>query len=222
MAVNAGGLRPSDELPGFPTDSFLAFALAVPFIQGALFSTMNAGDRPGTRHPDGFRQPAVADRACATGRCSPASSPASSCSASCRRLFYLAVGLVGGVDVRVRAARGSSSSSSSARSCRSRFGALGSYLALATGSGEAIQGALPAVLRLPLHLLDELRRASLIEIEWFRIAATLNPVSYLIECVRSLIITGWDSAGARARLRLRDRAGDRLARARRPRAPDDG
>ena len=43
MAVNAGGLRASTNLPGFPTDSFLAFALAVPFIQGALFSTMNAG-----------------------------------------------------------------------------------------------------------------------------------------------------------------------------------
>jgi ABC-2 type transport system permease protein len=32
----------------------------------------------------------------------------------------------------------------------------------------------------------------LIEIDWFRVAATANPVSYLIECVRSLIITGWD------------------------------
>ena len=37
------GCKASTELPGFPTDSFLAFALAVPFIQGALFSTMNAG-----------------------------------------------------------------------------------------------------------------------------------------------------------------------------------
>jgi ABC-2 type transport system permease protein len=43
LAVNAAGLRPSTELPGFPTSSFLAFALAVPFIQGALFSTMIAG-----------------------------------------------------------------------------------------------------------------------------------------------------------------------------------
>src|SRR4249920_885932 len=43
LLVNAGGLKASTALPGFPTDSFLAFALAVPFIQGALFSTMNAG-----------------------------------------------------------------------------------------------------------------------------------------------------------------------------------
>jgi ABC-2 type transport system permease protein len=32
----------------------------------------------------------------------------------------------------------------------------------------------------------------LIEQDWFRGFATINPVSYLIECVRSLIIVGWD------------------------------
>ena len=43
MAVNSGGLESATQLPGFPSDSFYAFALAVPFIQGALFTTMNAG-----------------------------------------------------------------------------------------------------------------------------------------------------------------------------------
>ena len=43
LAVNSGGLKAETQLPGFPTNSFVAFALAVPFIQGALFSTMNAG-----------------------------------------------------------------------------------------------------------------------------------------------------------------------------------
>jgi ABC-2 type transport system permease protein len=33
----------------------------------------------------------------------------------------------------------------------------------------------------------------LIGVDWFRWAATANPISYLIECVRSLIITGWDA-----------------------------
>jgi ABC-2 type transport system permease protein len=32
----------------------------------------------------------------------------------------------------------------------------------------------------------------LIGVEWFRTAATLNPVSYMIEAVRSLIIEGWN------------------------------
>jgi ABC-2 type transport system permease protein len=32
----------------------------------------------------------------------------------------------------------------------------------------------------------------LIEQDWFRFIATYNPVSYLIEGIRSFIITGWD------------------------------
>jgi ABC-2 type transport system permease protein len=32
----------------------------------------------------------------------------------------------------------------------------------------------------------------LIAVDWFRFLATINPVSYLLECVRSLIIEGWD------------------------------
>ena len=34
---------------------------------------------------------------------------------------------------------------------------------------------------------------NLIDTTWFRWAATINPVSYLIEAVRSLVITGWDA-----------------------------
>jgi ABC-2 type transport system permease protein len=33
---------------------------------------------------------------------------------------------------------------------------------------------------------------NLIEQDWFRTIATYNPVSYLVEGVRSLVITGWD------------------------------
>jgi ABC-2 type transport system permease protein len=34
---------------------------------------------------------------------------------------------------------------------------------------------------------------NLIEATWFRDIATINPVSYLLEAVRSLIIVGWDA-----------------------------
>jgi ABC-2 type transport system permease protein len=33
----------------------------------------------------------------------------------------------------------------------------------------------------------------LIEQDWFRFLATINPVSYLIEAIRSLMMTGWDT-----------------------------
>jgi ABC-2 type transport system permease protein len=33
---------------------------------------------------------------------------------------------------------------------------------------------------------------NLIEVDWFRDVATLNPVSYMIEALRSLVIQGWN------------------------------
>ena len=38
----------------------------------------------------------------------------------------------------------------------------------------------------------------LIEQDWFRTVATYNPVSYLIEGIRSFIITGWDARRSRS------------------------
>ena len=43
LALNTGGLGQSTKIPGFPTDSYLAFYMSTPFIQGALFATINAG-----------------------------------------------------------------------------------------------------------------------------------------------------------------------------------
>jgi ABC-2 type transport system permease protein len=71
------------------------------------------------------------------------------------------------------------------------FGAAGIFMALRTGSGEAIQGLFP-VLFVFLLLSSMNFPRNLIESDWFRWAATINPVSYLIEGIRSLIIDGWD------------------------------
>jgi ABC-2 type transport system permease protein len=71
------------------------------------------------------------------------------------------------------------------------FGALGAFAALRTGSGEAVQGLFPAFFVFLFISSMNIPR-NLMEIRWFRDVATANPVSYLIECVRSLIISGWD------------------------------
>jgi ABC-2 type transport system permease protein len=34
---------------------------------------------------------------------------------------------------------------------------------------------------------------NLIEVDWFRDIATVNPVSYMIEALRSLVIEGWNA-----------------------------
>jgi ABC-2 type transport system permease protein len=189
MAVNAGGLRSSTDLPGFPAESFLAFALAVPFIQGALFSTMNAGTDLARDVQTGFINrlslTALRDWALLTGQLAGVV-----VLGMVQVLFYIAVGLTAGVrfesgfaGILVLLVYGAIVALS--------FGALGAWLAFRTGSGETIQALFP-VLFVFLFISSMNTPRNLIGIEWFRIAATLNPVSYMIECVRSLIITGWD------------------------------
>jgi ABC-2 type transport system permease protein len=190
LLVNSAGLEPSTLLPGFPTDSFLAFALAVPFIQGALFATMNAGTDLARDIQTGF-----------LNRLSLTSLRRSSLLAGLltgivalgliQAAFYVVVGLLCGV----RFASGPGGVLVllvfSMLICLG-FGALGSFLALRTGSGESVQGMFP-LLFVFLFISSMNTPRDLIAVDWFRFLASINPVSYLIECVRSLIITGWDA-----------------------------
>ena len=72
------------------------------------------------------------------------------------------------------------------------FGGLGLIMAIRTGSGEAVQGMFPIMFILLFFSSMALPR-DLIEQDWYRFLATINPVSYLIEAIRSLFITGWDA-----------------------------
>ncbi len=71
------------------------------------------------------------------------------------------------------------------------FGCIGLFFAFRTGSSEAVQGLFP-VLFVFLFLSSSSLPRDLIEQDWFRTIATYNPVSYLIEGIRSLFIIGWD------------------------------
>jgi ABC-2 type transport system permease protein len=189
MIVNAAGLQPSTELPGFPTDSFLAFALAVPFIQGALFSTMNAGTDLARDIQTGFLNrlalTPLRGSALLAGLLSGIV-----VLGLVQAVFYVVVGLAVGVDFAAGAG-GILVLLAFALLVSLGFGALGSFLALRTGSGEAVQGMFP-LLFVFLFISSVNAPRNLIAVDWFRWAATANPVSYLVECVRSLIIVGWD------------------------------
>ena len=45
MGINVSGLDAATNIPGFPTDSYLDFAIAFPFVQGSLFASINARAR---------------------------------------------------------------------------------------------------------------------------------------------------------------------------------
>jgi ABC-2 type transport system permease protein len=189
LGVNAGGLQAETRLPGFPADSFVAFALAVPFIQGALFATMNVGTDLARDIQTGFlsRLSLTPMRGIALllGQLGGVVTLGVA-----QAVVYLAVGYAAGVHPRagwlgVLALLGFAALIALA------FGSFGALLALRTGSGEAIQGFFPFFFVF-LFLSSMNIPRNLIEIDWFRDVATVNPVSYLIEAVRSLIITGWD------------------------------
>ena len=76
------------------------------------------------------------------------------------------------------------------------WGTIGIWIALRTGSGEAVQAQFPILFFFIIVSSMNLPR-NLIEAHWFEIAATLNPVSYMIEGLRSLVIEGWNARGAR-------------------------
>ena len=189
LAINSGGLGSATNLPGFPADSYLEFALAIPFVQGALFSANSAGTNIADDIESGF-----INRLALT---------------PLRRLALLggqlsgilALGLIQAVTfvvVGVLAGAGIEAGVTGALVIVTlslvtslAFGSVGAFVALRTGSGEAVQGIFP-LLFAALFLSSMALPRDLIESDWFRTVADWNPVSYILEGVRSLVITGWD------------------------------
>lgn len=189
LAVNAGGLNAATRIRGFPTDSYLTFALAIPFIQGGLFAVMNGGTDLARDIESGFFE-----RLALT----PLSGPALIAGqlagvlavGALSSVVYLTVGLAAGAHFEA-GALGFFVLLALALSIAFAFGCIGMLAALRFGSGEAVQGLFP-VLFVFLFLSSMALPRNLIQTDWFRTVATWNPVSYLIEGVRSLFINGFD------------------------------
>jgi ABC-2 type transport system permease protein len=189
LAVNAGGLDAATAIPGFPTDAYLDFALAFPFIQNAVFASINAGGNLARDVESGFLKrlalTPMQRAALLVGHLAGVMVVA-----LISALLYVAVGFIAGVDYRAGAG-GVVVLVGLAMLISLGFASLGAFVGLRTGSGEAVQGFFPLFF-VALFLSSMSLPRDLIEQEWFRTIATYNPVSYLIESVRSLVITGWD------------------------------
>jgi ABC-2 type transport system permease protein len=189
LAVNSGGLRDVTGLPGFPTDSYLTFALAVPFMQGALFSVMNAGTDLARDIETGFL-----NRLALTPLRGAALLSGLLAGAVVLGLIqattYLIVGLTAGAEL-VTGVPGALVIVLLSVLITVGFGTIGLFAALRTGSGEAVQSLFP-VFFVFLFLSSMSLPRNLIQTTWFRDVATANPVSYLLEAFRSLLFTGWD------------------------------
>ena len=189
LSVYAGGLQSATKLPGFPTDSYLAFALAVPFVQGGLFATGNAGIDVAKDIQTGFlnRLALTPMRSIALllGQLGGVM-----LLALMQALFYLSIGLIFGVRLKSGLAGGVVMIALAAVIALG-FAAFGAFAALRTGSTEAVNGIFPVFFVFLFISSINLPR-NLMSTDWFRWLATANPVSYLIEGMRSLLVTGWD------------------------------
>ena len=190
LAVNTSGLDAATRLPGFPTASYLDFALAIPFMQGALFAALNGGQDLARDIQGGFL-----DRLAMT----PMSGAALLAGQLGGALFmgvisavlYLVVGVAFGAGIQTGVA-GALVVLLLAITISFAFACFGTFVALRAGTGEAVQGFFPLFFVL-LFLSSAFFPRDLIEQEWFAVIATYNPVSYMVEGIRSLVISGWDA-----------------------------
>ena len=189
LAVNSSGLSAATDLADFPTDSYLDFFLPFSFMQGAIFAALTAGTDLGRDIDDGFL-----NRLALTPMRSAAllfgQLGGGVVLAAIQVTVYLVVGLAMGARFETGIA-GILALLVLALAISLGFGAVGLVIALRAGSGEGVQSSFPLLFFLLFVSSMNLPR-DLIEVDWFRTAATLNPVSYMIEGLRALIIEGWN------------------------------
>jgi ABC-2 type transport system permease protein len=188
LAVNSAGLARATELPGFPTSSYLTFALAIAFLQGGLFSVMGSGADVASDIETGFLN-RLALTPLHRGALLGGLLAGSLVMGSLQAFTYLTVGLLFGAELATGVA-GFLAIVVLAMAIAVAFGAIGIFVALRVGSGEAVQALFP-VFFVFLFLSSMTLPLDLIHAGWFHAVATVNPVSYLLEAFRSLLIEGW-------------------------------
>lgn len=189
ITINASALQQATRIPGFPAEHFLDFILVMTFMQGALFATSGAGLGLVQDIESGFldRLSLTPMRSGALVIAQISGAIAIAVGAS---VLYIIVGLVFGVDFQ-SGPLGIVVLLLLAAWTAFTFATIGAWIALHAGESEALQGIFP-LLFASLFLSTLNMPRELIQADWFRAITRINPVSYMVDGMRSLIITGWD------------------------------
>jgi ABC-2 type transport system permease protein len=190
FAINGSALSPATRIPRFPTSNYRDFLIAMPFIQGAMFVSITAGVDLARDIENGFMNrlalTPLRSEALLIGQLGGAL-----VIGTIQAIVYLLVGLATGVTL-ASGVGGAVALLALSILISFAFASLGGLLALRFGTGEAVQGIFP-LLFVTLFLSSSSLPRNLIKAAWFRDVATYNPVSYLLEALRSLVITGWNA-----------------------------
>lgn len=190
FAILGAGLSSATDIPGFPTTNYMSFALTIPFVNGAMVMIANTGQGIATDVESGF-----INRMALTPMRGEAMIVAQLAGALVLGLIqaalFLAVGYAAGARVEA-GALGAVVLVLLFLLTLLGFGTVGIFIGLRTGSGQAVQALAPMTLVFLFFSSANMPR-NLITTDWFYWVATVNPVSYLVEGIRSLLITGWDA-----------------------------
>jgi ABC-2 type transport system permease protein len=191
LAVISGGAgEQATRVEGFPTDNYTTFLLAATMIQGASGAMTVAGTTLGDDIETGFLS-----RVSLTPIAAPVLIAAQLAGVAvlgvAQVTIYLFVGLAAGASVAAGLA-GALALIAVVVVIAVSFGSLGLLAAIRAGSAERLQGLVAVALAL-LFLSSMAMPRDLITVDWFKAIATVNPMSYLVEAPRSLLITGWDA-----------------------------
>jgi ABC-2 type transport system permease protein len=192
LAVVSAGGSDVTSIEGFPTDSYITFMLGAMMVQGASGAATMAGTTLGNDIGTGFLSRLALTPMTAT-KLIAANLSGVAVIGVVQAAIYLGVGLAAGAYVEAGVG-GAVALIGVCLLMILAFGAIGSLAAVMAGSGEQIQGLVAVVLAL-LFMSSMLMPRNLIEESWFETIATYNPLSYLVEANRSLLITGWDAEG---------------------------
>jgi len=190
LAINSAGLDSATDLPGFPTDNYVTFALAFAFLQAGVFAVIGTGQNLAEDQVNGFfsRMQLTPIRPLALVAGQLAGTLALG-------LFqaglYISVGLIAGGHIEA-GIPGALVLIALATLITLAFGSIGLIAGMRASTPENVQGIFPLIFVF-LFMSSMALPRDLIETDWFRTVATYNPVSYLIEGLRSILISGWDA-----------------------------
>src|SRR5262245_40448330 len=186
LAINSAGLDSATSLPGFPTDSYVTFALAFAFLQAGVFAVIGTGQNLAEDNQSGFfnrlQLTPIRPTALVAGQLA-----GTLVLGLIQALTYIAVGLVAGAEVEA-GLPGILGLIALAIVISLAFGAVGLAIGLRTSSPESVQSLFPLIFVFLFMSSMSLPR-DLIQTAWFRTVSTSNPVSYMIYSLSSIWFT---------------------------------
>jgi ABC-2 type transport system permease protein len=189
LAVLSKAGAQATKIPGFPTKSYTTFVLGATLVQGATSAATVAGGLLAEDIEGGFMNrmllTPVRKSALITAQLAGVMIVG-----LIQAIIFLVVGLIFGVSVKAGVG-GAIVLILVAWLLVLAFGSIGLFVAAAVGATAQVQALTGLFIGL-MFMSSMLMPRNLIKHSWFKDIATYNPISYLVEATRSLLIKGWD------------------------------